>query len=169
MVSLCAFQDKQPFDCMTFLNTSFYEASPGSLTFQYNPSQLVGSGKSISYGHCWGACGAQLRGGIYKTEYFILFIVFIFLLLIVPCASSPVTSVSLVFRVSLCGNKEALEEVIGNTQSLNDNYRLYSKANQEFTSLQNTLFPRNKNNLLFVFTRTIKQKWRSRELISQAA
>ena len=59
MVSLCAFQDKQPFDCMTFLNTSFYEASPGSLTFQYNSSQLVGSGKSISYGHCWRACGAQ--------------------------------------------------------------------------------------------------------------
>ena len=93
----------------------------------------------------------------------------IFIHSIVPCASSPVTSVSLVFRVSLCGNKEALEEVIGNTQSLNDNYRLYSKANQEFTTLQNTLFPRNKNNLLFVFTRTIKQKWRSRELISQAA
>ena len=93
----------------------------------------------------------------------------IFIHPIVPCASSPVTSVSLVLRVSLCGNKEALEEVIGNTQSLNDNYRLYSKANQEFTTLQNTLFPRNKNNLLFVFTRTIKQKWRSRELISQAA
>ena len=93
----------------------------------------------------------------------------IFIHPIVPCASSPVTSVSLVFRVSLCGNKEALEEVIGNTQSLNDNYRLYSKANQEFTTLQNTLFPRNKNNLLFVFTRTIKQKWRSRELVSQAA
>ena len=93
----------------------------------------------------------------------------IFIHPIVPCASSAVASVSLAFRVSLCGNKEALEEVIGNTQSLNDNYRLYSKANQEFTSLQNTLFPRNKNNLLFVFTRTIKQKWRSRELISQAA
>ena len=86
-----------------------------------------------------------------------------------PLHLLPVTSVSLVFRVSLCGNKEALEEDIGNTQSLNDNYRLYSKANQEFTTLQNTLFPRNKNNLLFVFTRTIKQKWRSRELISQAA
>lgn len=55
----------------------------------------------------------------------------IFIHPIVPCASSPVTSVSLVFRVSLCGNKEALEEDIGNTQSLNDNYRLYSKANQD--------------------------------------
>ena len=97
MVSLCAFQDKQLFDCMTFLNTSFYEASPGSLTFQYNPFQLVGSRRSISYGHCRGACGVQLRGGFYKTEYFILFIVFIFLLLIVPCASSPVTSVPLAF------------------------------------------------------------------------
>ena len=86
-----------------------------------------------------------------------------------PLHLLPVTSVSLVFRVSLCGNKEALEEDIGNTQSLNDNYRLYSKANKEFTTLQNTLFPRNKNNLPFVFTRTIKQKWRSRELISQAA
>ena len=93
----------------------------------------------------------------------------IFIHPIVPCASSAVASVSLAFRVSLCENKEALEEVIGKTQSLNDNYRLYSKANQEFTTLQNTLFPRNKNNLLFVFTRTIKQKWRSRELISQAA
>lgn len=91
------------------------------------------------------------------------------LIFIHPLHLLPVTSVSLVFRVSLCGNKEALEEDIGNTQSLNDNYRLYSKANKEFTTLQNTLFPRNKNNLLFVFTRTIKQKWRSRELISQAA
>ena len=62
-----------------------------NIPVQSIPIILVGSGKSISYGHCWGACGAQWRGGFYKTEYFILFIVFIFLLLIVPCASSPVT------------------------------------------------------------------------------
>ena len=42
MVSLCAFQDKQPIDCMTFLNTSFYGASTGRMTFQ---SILVGWGR----------------------------------------------------------------------------------------------------------------------------
>ena len=44
MFSLCAFQDKQPIDCMTFLNTSFYGASTGRMTFQ---SILVGWGKSL--------------------------------------------------------------------------------------------------------------------------
>ena len=44
MFSLCAFQDKQPIDSMTFLNTSFYGASTGRMTFQ---SILVGWGERL--------------------------------------------------------------------------------------------------------------------------
>ena len=57
MVSLCAFQDKQPIDCMTFLNTSFYGASTGRMTFQ---SILVGWGEEVfSYSHCRGAGASE--------------------------------------------------------------------------------------------------------------
>ena len=80
-LSACAFQDKQPIDCMTFPNTSFYEASTGRISFQ---PILVGWGEVISYNHCRGAGGSenQLWGSLYKNWIFkliqLFFILFLF-------------------------------------------------------------------------------------------
>ena len=67
-LSAYAFPDKQPIDCMTFLNTSFYGASTGRISFQ---PILVGWGEVISYSHCRGAGASenQLWGVLYKIGY----------------------------------------------------------------------------------------------------
>ena len=89
-LSACAFQDKQPIDCMTFLNTSFYGASTRRISFQ---PILVGWGEVISYGYCRGASGSenQLWGSLYQNWIFKLIQLFISFLFF-SCALRFVTS-----------------------------------------------------------------------------
>ena len=94
-LSECAFQDKQPIDCMTFLNTSIYGAYAGRISFQPTYSFRVGGGyflQPLSRGWCkWESIVSGLvQNWIFKLIQ-LFFILFFLLLLMCPCASSPVT------------------------------------------------------------------------------
>ena len=80
-LSACAFQDKQPIDCMTFLNTSIYGAYAGRISFQPTYSCRVGGGyflQPLSRGWCkWESIVSGLvQNWIFKLIQ--LFFIFIF-------------------------------------------------------------------------------------------
>ena len=86
-LSAYAFQDKQPIDWMTFLNTSFYGASTGRISFQPILLGLGGGG---------GLFLTAIVEGLVQVNWIfnliqLFFILVFFLLLMCPCVSSPVT------------------------------------------------------------------------------
>ena len=83
-LSACAFQDKQPIDCMTFLNTSIYGAYAGRISFQPTYSCRVGGGyflQPLSRGWCkWESIVSGLvQNWIFKLiQLFFIFYFFFF-------------------------------------------------------------------------------------------
>ena len=67
--SLHSTTNKQPTDCVTFLNTFSLK---GFLPEVEHSNLLLagGEGGGISYSHCRGACETQWRGGLFKLEGF---------------------------------------------------------------------------------------------------
>lgn len=67
---LFAFRDKQTTDWLRDVSEYFQFEGVFPEVEHSNLLLAGGEGGGISYSHCWGACEAQWRGGLYKLEGF---------------------------------------------------------------------------------------------------